>query len=439
MTHNLTEGRVTPLLIKFTIPLVLGNLFQLTYNAVDSIVVGRFVGKGALAAVGSCNPLITLMILFLNGLCIGAGILMGTEYGAGETDKLKRQISTTMLAGAAFALAASVIFIILARPILLLIQVDSSILDLAVQYLRIVSSGLIFTFLYNFLSSTLRALGDSTSPLFFLIGSSILNVLGDLLFVIVFDMGSAGCAFSTVLSEALCCLGCGLYIHYKIPLLDLGRSWFVFDRALLPPTVSYGWAAAMQQATVQLGKLGIQSIVNTLGVPIAAAFTAANRIDDFTYTPEQSIANSMSAFMAQNHGAAQSKRMKEGFVRGMVIELVYAAFICIICFTLAVPLMSMFSSDAEVIGHGAKYLRLISFMYFLPAITNGLQGFFRGIGRMKITLAGSFLNMGVRVATAAVLVFIYGYGIEALPWSYLAGWISMIVLEIPFLLKSKIQ
>ncbi len=437
MTRNLTEGRVMPLLIKFTIPLVLGNIFQLTYNAVDSIIVGRFVGAGALAAVGSCNPLTTLVILFLNGLCIGAGVLMGNEYGAGETERLERQISTTAIAGAVFSFVLTALCITFAHPLLRLMQVDESIMDMAVRYLRIIFVGLIFTFLYNFLSSTLRALGDSMTPLFFLIGSSVLNILGDLLFVVVFGWGSDGCAISTVISEALCCIGCMIYIKVKIPLLNLGRRWFVFDRKLLGPTVSYGWASAMQQGTVQLGKIGIQAITNSIGVSVAAAFTAVNRIDDFTYMPEQNIAHSITAFMAQNHGAGRDDRMNEGFSKGMIIEMIYAGLVCFVSFVFARPLMRLFGDDPEVIAHGVRYLRLIAFMYILPAFTNGIQGYFRGIGRLKVTLAASIANMFTRVAAAAILVFAFGLGIEALPWSYFAGWIAMLSFEVPLLIHDR--
>lgn len=439
MTHNLTEGSVTPLLIKFTIPLVLGNLFQLTYNAVDSIIVGKFVGKEALAAVGSCNPVTTLVILFLNGLCIGAGILMGTSYGAGDTDTLERQVSTTMLAGTLFSVLASIICIILARPILKLLQVDITIRDMAVDYLRIIFAGLVFTFLYNFISATLRALGDSKTPLLFLIASSVINVLGDLVLVIVFRMGSRGCAISTVISELLCCLGCALYIRLKIPALDLGRRWFVFDRRQLGPTIRYGWASAMQQGTVQLGKIGVQAIVNTMGVAIPAAFTAAARLDDFTYTPQQNIAHAMTSFMAQNRGAGRTDRMREGFKKGMLLELVYSILIMAVCYIFAEPLMRLFSNDISVIGHGVAYLKLISLMYLFPALTNGIQGYFRGIGRLRITFTASLINMSLRVITAALLIFRFSAGIEALPFSYLAGWVGMLVLEVPILIKEMIS
>ena len=436
MTKDMTTGKIMPLLVKFTIPLVLGNLFQLTYNAVDSIIVGHFVGKEALAAVGICNPISTLMILFLNGLCMGASILMGMQYGAREYDTLHRQISTTMLSGVIFSVFLTLICVIFAVPILHLMQVDQSIMVMTTQYLRIIFVGLVFTFLYNFFSSTLRALGDSNSPLYFLIISAILNIFGDLFFVVVLHAGSNGCAVSTVISEVLCCLFCIIYIQKKVPILRLGKKWMVFDSSLLKKTIAYGWASAMQQATVQLGKLGIQAIVNTMGVSVAAAFAVVNRIDDFAYTPEQNIAHAMTALMAQNKGAGKKDRMREGFRCGLVLETIYGIAVFIVCFVFARHLMMLFVKDEEVISHGVTYLHLISVMYILPAFTNGIQGFFRGIGDLKITLISSFINMGVRVLAAAPLVLIMHLGIEALPFSYLAGWVGMLVAELPLLIKT---
>lgn len=435
MTKDLTTGKIMPILVNFTVPLVLGNLFQLTYNAVDSIIVGHFVGKEALAAVGICNPVSTLMILFLNGLCMGASILMGIQYGAKDYETLHRQISTTLLSGAVFSFFLTLVCVIFAVPILLLLQVDPSIMDMTVQYLRIIFLGLMFTFLYNFFSSTLRALGDSASPLYFLIISAILNIFGDLFFVIVLKAGSNGCAISTVLSEALCCLFCIIYIQKKVPILRLGKKWLVFDAGLLKKTIAYGWASAMQQATVQMGKIAIQALVNTMGVSVAAAFAVVNRIDDFAITPEQNIAHAMTALMAQNKGAGKNDRMREGFRCGMILELVYGAAVMLICLGFARPLMSLFVKDEEVIGHGVVYLHLIAVMYILPAVTNALQGFFRGIGDLKVTLMSSFTNMTVRVIVAAPMVLLWNFGIEALPYSYLAGWIAMLLVETPLMLR----
>ena len=411
MTKDMTTGAITPLLVKFTIPLVLGNLFQLTYNAADSIIVGKFVGEDALAAVGTSNPLMTLAILFINGLCLGAGILVSTAYGAGDTQRVERQVSTTAIAGTVFSLVFSALCVLLATPLLRLMQVPEEILPIAVQYLRIVFAGLIFTFFYNFLAATMRALGDSKSALYFLMISSVLNIGGDLFFVEVLGWGSEGCALSTVLSEALCCVLCVVYIQLKVPVLQLGRRWFVFDGSLLRSTVQYGWTSAMQQATVQLGKIAVQAIVNTLGINAMAAFTAASRVDDFTYMPQQNIAHAMTTLMAQNHGAGKKERVRQGFFCGLRIELIYGFCLMAVC------------------------LRCASLFYLMPGVTNGIQGGFRGLGDLKITLNSSMLNMGFRVAAAAVLVLVLKVDLQIMPVSYGIGWLSMLIYELPLLIR----
>ena len=435
MTNDMTKGAITPLLIRFTIPLVLGNLFQLTYNAADSIIVGKFVGEDALAAVGTSNPLMTLAILFINGMCLGAGILVSTAFGAGDTRLVERQVSTTAIAGTVFSLAFSAVCVLLAHPLLRLLQVPADILPIAVNYLRIVFAGLIFTFFYNFLAATMRALGDSKSALYFLMISSVLNIGGDLFFVQALGWGSEGCALSTVLSEAACCLLCVVYIRYKVPVLQLGRRWLVFDGKLLRKTVSYGWASAMQQATVQLGKIAVQAIVNTMGVNAMAAFTAASRIDDFAYTPQQNIGHAMTTLMAQNRGAGKKDRVRQGFRCGMRIELAYGVFIAVVCFAGAPCIMELFVTDPAVIHLGVRFLRTVSLFYLMPAFTNGIQGFFRGVGDLKVTLVSSTINMAARAAAAAVFVLWWKMEIEALPYSYAFGWLLMLLYELPMLVR----
>ena len=417
MTKDMTSGAITPLLIKFTIPLVLGNLFQRTYNAADSIIVGKFVGEDALAAVGTSNPLMTLAILFINGMCLGAGILVSTAFGAGDTQLVERQVSTTAIAGTAFSLTFSALCVLLADPLLRLLQVPAAILPIAVNYLRIVFAGLIFTFFYNFLAATMRALGDSKSALYFLMISAVLNIGGDLFFVEALGWGSEGCALSTVLSEAACCLLCVVYIRYKVPVLQLGRRWLVYDGKLLRKTVSYGWASAMQQATVQLGKIAVQAIVNTMGVNAMAAFTA------------------MTTLMAQNRGAGKTDRVRQGYHCGMRIEFVYALLLTGVCLLFAEPIIRLFAADPAVVDLGVRFLRTISLFYLMPAATNGIQGFFRGMGDLKVTLNSSMLNMGGRVAAAALFVLVMKMDIEALPFSYAVGWLLMLLYELPMLVR----
>ena len=301
--------------------------------------------------------------------------------------------------------------------------------------LRIVFAGLIFTFFYNFLAATMRALGDSKSALYFLMISAVLNIGGDLFFVEALGWGSEGCALSTVLSEAACCLLCVVYIRYKVPVLQLGRRWLVYDGKLLRKTVSYGWASAMQQATVQLGKIAVQAIVNTMGVNAMAAFTAASRIDDFAYTPQQNIGRAMTTLMAQNRGAGKHDRVKQGFLCGMRIEGVYGVLIAVVCFGGAPFIMKLFVTDPEVIHLGVRFLRTVSLFYLMPAFTNGIQGFFRGVGDLKVTLVSSTINMLFRAAAAAVFVLMWKLEIEALPYSYVVGWVVMLAYELPLLVR----
>ena len=438
MAKDMTQGRIFPLIIKFTIPLVLGNLLQLTYNAMDSIIVGRFVGDEALAAVGTGNPLITLILLFVQGICLGASVLIATMYGAKEFDRLKRQVSTAMIAGIVFSLVVMVICLIITPLLLSVLQVDAEIMGEAVLYLRIILCGILFSFIYNFFASTLRAMGDSRSPLIFLSISAIINIIGDLIFVLWFSMGVVGCAISTVASEALICLLCWIYIKKRIPLLNLGRSWLVFDKGMLKETLQYGFVSAMQQSTVQLGKVGMQGIVNTQGVSAMAAFTAATRIDDFALIPEHNISHAMMSVMAQNRGAGKYERVKESFRVGLMLELGYGFIVGVALYLFARPIMELFSGSLEVIKLGEGYLKLIAFMYVIPALTNAIQGYFRGMGDLKVTLWSSIVNMGVRVLASIPLVFWLGKGVEALPWSYLAGWIAMILFEVPFLVKKRV-
>lgn len=445
MTTDMTEGKIIPQLTEFTIPLVLGNLFQLTYNAADSMIVGKFVGDGALAAVGTAGPVMNMVILFISGMCMGAGILMSTQYGAKKYELLERQISTTMLGGLAFSAVVALLLVAFAYPLLTILQVPADIIHSAVVYLRIVFTGLIFTFVYNFFSNTLRALGDSRVPLYFLIISAFLNVVLDLLFVVALKAGVPGSAAATVFSEALCCLFCMIYIKKKIPVLCLGKKWKVFDVSILWRTFTYGITSALQQMCIQLGKICVQTVVNVQGVSFIAAFTAINRVDDFAMTPQQNIAHATTTFMAQNKGAGQIRRMKKGFLSSIILQMIYTSVIAVTVFVLARPIMQLFVSDGseEVITLGVSYLQLIALMYFMPSATNIIQGFFRGLGDLKVTLISTVLNMSARFLSAWIMIHIMGGGFACLAWANFIGWIAMLFYQLPMILtrwrKEKVE
>lgn len=435
MTTDMTEGKIIPQLTGFTIPLILGNLFQLTYNAADSVIVGKFVGDDALAAVGTAGPIMNMVILFISGMCMGAGILMSTQYGAKKYAQLERQVSTAMIGGLAFSAAVTVLLLIFAHPLLAILQVPQDIIGSAAVYLRIIFGGLTFTFIYNFFSNTLRALGDSRAPLIFLIISAILNVALDLFFVLVLKWGVPGSALATVLSEALCCLFCFGYIKKKVPLLCLGEKWKIFDRAVLGRTFSYGITSALQQMCVQLGKICVQTIVNVQGVAFIAAFTAINRVDDFAMTPQQNIAHASTTFMAQNRGAGKMLRMKQGVYCTILLETIYTAAVLVIVFGFSRQIMELFvgNDSEEVVTLGISYLKLIAFMYVMPAATNIIQGFFRGLGDLKVTLISTILNMSARFFSAWIMIHIMHGGFDRLAWANFFGWIAMLAFQIPMI------
>lgn len=433
----MTTGNIPKHLIGFAVPLILGNLFQLTYNAADSIIVGRFVGTKALAAVGTANPIMNIVMFFIIGICMGASVLMSEYFGAGNIKKLKREVSTTMIAGFIFTVIMIIVCVILTKPILRLIQTPEELIPDAASYLRIIFFGLIFTFLYNVYAATLRSIGDSKTPLIFLIISSFLNVVMDIIFVVCFKMGVPGTAIATVIAEMLSSIFCIVYIYVKIPLLHFSREEIVLDRVLLRRTVNYSWVTAMQQTCLYVGKFLVQGAVNPLGIDSIATFNAVNRVDDFTFAPTQSISNSMTTFLAQNRGAKKLGRIKQGFWTGMKIETLYWCIIGGIVYFGAKELMLLFvpQRDSKVVELGVMYLQMMAFFYLLPSWTNGLQGYFRGMGDLKITLMSTFLQIVARVIFSYILA--PTMGIVGISLSCLAGWIVMLAYEVPLCIKHR--
>ena len=433
----MTSGNISKHLIKFAVPLVLGNLFQLTYNAADSIIVGKFVGTKALAAVGTANPIMNIVIFLIVGICMGASVLMSEYFGANDIKKFKREVSTTMIAGFIFTIIMILICVLLTEPILRLIQTPEEIMGDAATYLRIIFFGLIFTFLYNVYSSTLRSIGDSKSPLVFLMISAVLNVVMDIIFVVYFKMGVAGTAIATVIAEMFSSIFCIIYVYKKVPLLHFSKNEIVLDKILLKKTINYSSVTAMQQTCLYVGKVLVQSAVNPLGVDAIATFNAVNRVDDFAFIPQQSISNGMTVFLAQNRGAKQYERIKKGLWTGLKVETIYWCIIVGLVYFGANNLMNLFvpNEGSKVIELGVIYLKLMAFFYLLPAWTNGIQGYFRGMGQLMVTLMSTFVQMFGRVAFAYLLA--PKLGIVGIALSCFAGWIIMLAYEVPVLIKHR--
>lgn len=429
---ELTEGNIKKQLISFSIPIILGNIFQLTYNAVDSIIVGRFIGKDALAAVGTANPIMNIVILGITGICIGASVLMSNLFGAGKYEDLKKELSTTLLFGAFFSVIITMLGVLCSTGILRLMKVPEDIIGEASIYLKIIFLGMPFTYLYNAFASALRSVGDSKTPILFLSFASILNGLLDLIFIAGFGFGIVTSALTTIIAEAASALLCIYYVNRKVSMLRLKRAELKLDRRLLKETLKHGSITALQQSCQPIGKLLIQGAINPLGVDTMAAFNAVNRVDDFAFTPEQSIASAMMTFVAQNRGAGKKERMRKGLSNGLFVEVLYWAMICIVITLFKTPIMKLFVSGEEeaLIKVGTTYLGYMAFFYLLPAFTNGLQGFFRGMGDMKITLVGTITQISLRVLF--VFLFVPKVGMVGVAFASLLGWIGMLLVEFPY-------
>ncbi|OOM80976.1 MATE family efflux transporter [Clostridium sp. BL-8] len=432
MIKDMTKGNIPKRLISFSVPLILGNLLQLTYNAVDSIIVGRFSGTDALAAVGTADPVMNIMILGITGICIGASVLMSEFFGAGRYEDLKKEISTTLIFGCFFSLLVLILGLIFSRELLSLLQVPNEILDSATLYLRIIFVAMPFTYLYNAVSAAMRSVGDSKTPIRFLAIASILNGCLDFVFIGGFNMGVLGAGLATDIAEACSAIFCIIYIYRKVPLLRLTKNDIRLDMNFLKQTLAHGSVTALQQSCQPIGKLLIQGAVNSLGVATIAAFNAVNKVDAFALVPEQSISHGMMTFVAQNRGANNKKRIKAGFKIGLCLECCYWIFICIVMLALKEPIMKLFvsSDDSGMINIGVSYLSLMAFFYLLPGFTNGVQGFFRGMGNMKITLVSTIIQISFR--TIFVFLLISYMGMTSVAYASLIGWILMLAYEVPY-------
>ena len=433
MVKDMTKGNITRHLISFSIPLILGNLFQLTYNAVDSIIVGRFAGENALAAVGTSNPVMNIVILGVTGICIGASVLMSEFFGAGKQSELKKEVATVLLFGAMFSAGIVLMGLLLSPVILQALDVPPQVLPDAVLYLRIIFLGMPFTYLYNAMSSALRSVGDSKTPIRFLATASVLNVCLDIVFVAFGHWGVFGAALATVLAEAFSGILCLWYIWRHVPMLKLSARELRIDRGLLRKTLKQGSITALQQSCQPIGKLLIQGMINPLGVSAMAAFNAVSRVDDFAFTPEQSISHGMMTFVAQNRGAKNKERVKKGLSTGLKVEVGYWVLICVIILLLRKPIMRLFvsaESSGELIPLGTQYLGWMAFFYLWPAFTNGIQGFFRGMGNMTITLISTIIQISVRVI--GVYFLVGQLGILSAAWASVIGWTCMLLAEVPY-------
>lgn len=422
---KMTEGNVTKNIFFFTIPIFLGNIFQQMYNTADAVIVGRFSGKEALAAVGTAGPIMNILIFFVVGFSLGSAILMAEFYGAEDIEKLKKEIATTIKAGAVFIFLLSAVALFSVKYILILMNTPIEIMEMAEGYLRIIIIGLIFSFLYNILSAEMRAVGDSKTPLGILVIAVVLNIGLDIYFIKNLGMGVKGAAYATVISQIAAVVISLLNIYFRMPVLRLTLKEFVIDLTLLKKTMSYSLSYAVQQTIIFTGAVFVQGAVNPLGIDSIAAFNSGSRIDGFILTLGDSMGAALTTFISQNRGAGKDERIFKGFKSALTMSLLYCVATAILIFVFSGSIMKIFieSSETEAIFLGRTYLKTIAFFYILTALCNTLQGFFRGFGRMDVTLIATFIQIPIRVVLSYMLTKYMGISGVAVGMGI--GWIFM--------------
>ena len=434
---DLTQGGVSRHLLSFSVPLMLGNLFQLSYNMVDTIVIGRFAGSASLAAVGTCDQIMNLLILGVSGVCLGASVLMGNFFGAGDQEKLLEELKTTVSIGLLFALLVLALGIPATGTLFRLMNVQPEALADAGVYLRIIFLSMPFTCLYNIYAAALRSVGDPQTPVRFLILSCLINIVLDLLLVAVFHLGVLGAALATMFAQGVSALLCILYVGRNVRELHFAWRTLHINWPLARRTLSYGGFTALQQCAQPIGNLIIQGTINTMGVSAAAAFSAARKIEDIGLLPGRSMSAAMTAFIAQNRGAGKEERVEQGFSKGMLLELAAGLLVSAVVLLLRAPLMSLFTVDAAIIRAGVTYFNVIGFCFFLPCLTNGMQGYLRGVGAMKISLFATLTQISFRVLSTLLLV--PHIGISGVALACIIGWTAMLCWTLPYRQRLKLK
>lgn len=416
----LTEGPITPALLRFALPMMAGNLLQQLYNIADTLIVGRYVGADALAAVGASYTLMTFLTSILLGLSMGAGVAVSISWGRGDPARMRQEIflSLGMIGGTALLLNAGAFLCI--DPILWLLQVPAAVRGLMRSYLLVIFGGIGGTFLYNYYACLLRAVGDSVRPLVFLGVSAVLNIVLDIAFVLGLGWGVAGAAGATVLAQWLSGLGLALYALAARRDLRLTRADARWDRACAGHLFRLAFITGTQQSIMNFGILLVQGRVNSFGPTVMAAFAAAVKIDSFAYMPVQDFGNAFSTFIAQNYGAGRRDRIRRGTCTAMAVSMLFAAAVSVLVFVFARPLMLLFVQPEEtrILEVGMQYLRTEGAFYCLIALLFLLYGFYRAIERPGMSVVLTVISLGLRVVLA--------YALSALPVLGVAGiWVSI--------------
>lgn len=407
---DMTKGRTMPLILKFTVPMLAGNLFQQMYNMVDSAIVGKFVGPNALAAVGTTGSISWLFFSLVFGFASGIGIIIAQYHGAKDEEMVKKTIATGgyIMLGSSLIMAA--ITILLARPVMLLLNTPEEIIEGSILYLRVVGIGVLAIGSYECISSILRALGDSVTPLIFLVVACFVNIGLDLLFVVVFKWGILGVALATIIAQASAAIGAVICGFRSKPIFRMPLREYVINREIGKKIISIGVPVAMQSSLIAFSCIVLQRVVNGFGPTIMAAYTVVGRVEQLVQQPFNSLSMAIGTYTGQNIGAGNIKRVSKGFWCGAKISIAYSLIMLPVALLGGEWIIGIFTSDPEVIFEGARGIRINCFFYSFLGLIYVTRSILNGSGDVKFTMFSGVVEVMCRVGFAGPLTLVPGIG-----------------------------
>ena len=397
---NMTVGNPTKHILIFALPLFIGNVFQQLYNMVDSIIVGNYVGANALAAVGACGSLTWLFFSLSSGLAIGIGVIVAQAFGAGREERIKAAIANSVYVLLVSSVAFSLIGLIFARPILVMISTPEVMLNDAVTYMRTTCAGITFVAAYAGVSAQLRALGNSRTPLYFLIAASIINTVLDIIFVRFFGMGVFGAALATIISQLISAVTCIIYAYRTIPYFRLTKSEMKLDMGIVKQSVRLGAPISLQYAMIAISCVVLQGVVNSFGATVAAAFTVTSKVESIIQLPYSSISTAVTTYTGQNMGAGKTDRVKAGFRSSLIMTFFFSMAMLPMAWIFGHQIVGIFVKDAAVIAMGAIALRITSICYFPLSTIYVPRGIMNGAGDAKFAMINGITEVTCRIVFA---------------------------------------
>jgi len=426
---HLTSGPIMPQLFRLCVPLLIGNVLQQLYNIINSLIVTRYLGSGAFAALGVAETIMNLFIYCISGACTGASVLIARDYGEGDRPKLRRQMYVTFVIIGGCTLAAVAVGQIFLPALLKIMNTPAELMGYVSTYLRCILVGMLFTFTYNFLASALRAVGNTRVALYFLLISLGYNIVAAWLLVAHFNMGIFGTALATATAQFISTALCFIYILKKQPFLIPGFQDMRLSVETMRETASFGVIAALHQSSLHLGKMMIQSAINTLGTAAISGFAAATRVENFVQAFGMSGSETLSIFIAQNKGAKQPERANSGFKKGFAVMLAAGAIstVLLVCFARSFAAPFLDANDYAAIEYAVDYLFLLGFFYILSFVGHSFVGYFRGSGRMNIPFWGTTIQIAVRVVGTYLLIDRMALDATALATGI--GWVVIVIFH----------